>query len=100
MIKEAFEYSEKIEKYSENTRAYTDLAIWMSHTNADLGCSKLLQTMHLEYDVLDAGADPSPYRCIILTLQTVFIIQKSRGICLCFFIWYKGLPEKGSDPAD
>ncbi len=66
VIGHAFAYSEKIEKYSENTRAYTDLAIWMSHTNADLGCSKLLQTMHLEYDVLDAGDDPSPYKCIIL----------------------------------
>jgi len=66
VIGHAFEYAEKIEKYSENTRAYTDLAIWMSHTNADLGCSKILQTMHLEYDVLDAGDDPSPYRCIIL----------------------------------
>lgn len=66
VIGHAFDYAEKIEKYSENTRAYTDLAIWMSHSEADIGCSKLLQCMHLEYDVLDTGDDPSSYKCIIL----------------------------------
>ena len=62
----AFDYIDKIEKYSENTSAYTDIAIWTSHTDADMGCSKLLQIMHLEYDVLESGDDLSKYNCIIL----------------------------------
>lgn len=66
LIGHAFAYAEKIEKYCDGTRAYTDLAIFMSHTNADIGCSKMLQTMHLEYDVLDTGDNLSPYKCIIL----------------------------------
>ena len=83
IIGHAFGYAAKIEKYSENTRAYTDLAIWMSHTNADLGCSKLLQTMHLEYDVLDAGDDPSPYKCIILP-DAVKLSDEDKAALLAF----------------
>ena len=62
----AFDYIDKIEKYSENTEAYTDIAIWTSHTDSDLGCSKLLQIMHLEYDVVESGDDLSKYQCVIL----------------------------------
>ncbi|MBO5313334.1 MAG: alpha-L-fucosidase [Clostridia bacterium] len=62
----AFGYIDKIEKYSENTSAYTDLAIWISHTESDMGCSKLLQIMHLEYDLVESGDDLSKYKCIIL----------------------------------
>ena len=67
VIKHAFEYTEKIEKYSENTRAYTDVAIWMSHNyDADMGTSKIVQLMHLEFDVVESGDDISKYKCIIL----------------------------------
>ena len=67
LIGHAFDYVEKIEKYSENTRAYTDLAVWMSHNYAsDMGASKILQIMHLEYDVIGSGDDLSKYRCILL----------------------------------
>ena len=62
----AFGYIDQIEKYSENTEAYTDLAIWTSHSDSDMGCSKLLQIMHLEYDVVETGDDLSKYKCIIL----------------------------------
>lgn len=63
----AFKYIDQIQKYVDNTTAYTDLAIWASHTNSDLGCSKLLQIMHLEYDIIDsANEDLSKYKCIIL----------------------------------
>ena len=66
VIGHAFDYVKKIEKYSENTKAYTDLAIWMSHSKSDIGTSKLLQCMHLEYDVVESGDDISKYKCIIL----------------------------------
>ena len=68
VIGHAFDYVKKIEKYSENTRAYTDLAIWLSHNgDSDMGASKLLQIMHLEYDVIETGAEISPkYKCILL----------------------------------
>ena len=67
LIGHAFDYVEKIEKYSENTHAYTDLAIWMSHNYAsDMGASKILQIMHLEYDVIESGDGLSKYRCILL----------------------------------
>ncbi len=63
----AFNYIDEIKEYTENTKAYTDLAIWSSHTESDLGCSKLLQIMHLEYDIIDsANEDLSKYKCIIL----------------------------------
>ena len=67
MIGHAFDYASKIEKYSEDTRAYTDIAIWMSHNySSDMGASKLLQVMHLEYDVIESGDDLGKYRCVIL----------------------------------
>lgn len=67
IIGHAFDYVTKIEKYSENTKAYTDVAIWMSHnTDADLGASKLLQIMHLEFDVVESGDDLSKYNLVIL----------------------------------
>ena len=67
IIGHAFDYAEKIEKYCENTRAYTDIAIWLSHNeDSDMGASKILQNMHLEYDVVESGDDISGYRCIVL----------------------------------
>ena len=67
LIGHAFDYVKKIEKYSENTSAYTDLALWLSHReDSDIGASKLLQNMHLEYDVVDSGDDLTKYSCIIL----------------------------------
>ncbi|MBR5452896.1 MAG: hypothetical protein IKV54_02345 [Clostridia bacterium] len=67
IIGHAFDYVDKIEKYSENTAAYTDLAIWLSHSSdSDMGASKLLQIMHLEYDVIGSGDDLGKYSCIIL----------------------------------
>ncbi|MBQ8432708.1 MAG: alpha-L-fucosidase [Clostridia bacterium] len=63
----AFDYVEKIEKYSENTKAYTDLALWLSHDKlSDIGASKLLQVMHLEYDVIESSDNLSKYACVIL----------------------------------
>ena len=66
IIGHAFDYVSKIEKYSENTKAYTDVAIWMSHTEADMGASKLLQIMHLEFDVIESGDDLSKYNLVVL----------------------------------
>ena len=67
IIGHAFDYAQKIEKYSENTKAYTDLAIWLSHDyDSDMGASKLLQIMHQEYDVVESGDNLGKYSCIIL----------------------------------
>ena len=67
IIGHAFDYVKKIEKYSENTTAYTDIAIWLGHDSAsDMGASKLLQVMHLEYDVVSSGDDLGAYRCLVL----------------------------------
>ena len=67
LIGHAFDYVKSIENYSENTHAYTDLAIWLSHSDAsDLGASIVLQNMHLEYDVVESGDDLSKYKCVIL----------------------------------
>ena len=67
VIGHAFDYVKKIERYSENTRAYTDLAIWLGHDrNSNIGASKLLQIMHLEYDVVGSGDDLAKYKCILL----------------------------------
>lgn len=74
VIGHAFDYVKKIEKYSENTRAYTDLAIWLSHEgDSDMGASKLLQVMHLEYDVIESGNEILPkHKCILLPDRVSF----------------------------
>ena len=67
VIGHAFDYVKKIEKYSKNTKAYTDLGLWLAHCEtSDMGASKLLQNMHLEYDVVASGDDLTKYSCIIL----------------------------------
>ena len=73
IIGHAFDYIKKIEKYSENTKAYSDLAIWMSNSySSDIGTSKLLQIMHLEYDIVSSGDDISGYKCLILPDRVKF----------------------------
>ncbi len=63
----AFDYVKKIEQYCDRTKACTDLALWLSHRkNSDIGASKLLQVMHLEYDVIETGEALSKYACVIL----------------------------------
>ena len=72
-IGHAFEYSKKIEKFSENTEAYTDLAIWLGESDAsNMAASKILQIMHLEYDVITSGDDISKYSCIVLPDKVKF----------------------------
>ena len=81
IIGHAFNYIDKIEKYSENTSAYTDLAIWTSHSSeSDMGCSKILQIMHLEYDVVEEGDDLSKYKCIILPDNVVLSENAKKSI--------------------
>ena len=67
MMGHAFDYAKKLEPYALGTKAYTDLAIWISHeTDSDVGVSKLLQVMHLEYDTIGSGDSLSKYKAIIL----------------------------------
>ena len=67
IIGHAFNYVDKIQEYSENTEAYTDVALWFSYTDSDVGASKLLQNMHLDFDVITSADDNlSKYRLIIL----------------------------------
>ena len=82
VIGHAFDYVKKIEKYCENTRAYTDLAIFLSHNNSsDMGASKILQIMHLEYDVVESKDDLSKYRCIILPDRVELSDADKQAIC-------------------
>jgi len=63
----AFDYVKSIEKYCYNSRAYTDIALWLSHDKrSDIGASKLLQVMHLEYDVIEDAGNIGKYKCVIL----------------------------------
>lgn len=63
----AFNYISQIERYGEGTKPYTDLALWLRHKNdSDLGASKLLHIMHVEYDVIDSGKELDKYKCVIL----------------------------------
>ncbi len=67
MIGYAFDYAKKLEPYSLGTKVYTDLAIWNSSVyESTLGASKLLQVMHLEYDLVSSGDGLSKYRAVIL----------------------------------
>ena len=67
VIGHAFGYVKEIEKFCTNTSAYTDLGLWLSHCNdSDMGASKLLQSMHLEYDVVSSGDELTKYSAIIL----------------------------------
>lgn len=67
LIGHAFRYVNSIKDFCENTRAYTDLALFISHDGAsDMGASKLLHTMHLEYDVIENCDKIDKYSCIIL----------------------------------
>ena len=81
VIGHAFDYVEKIEKYSENTKAYTDIAIWMSHDyEADMGCSKIIQLMHLEFDVIESGDDISKYNCIVIPEHAKLSCEDKRSL--------------------
>ncbi len=81
IIGHAFDYVKKIEKYSENTRACADLAIWLSHDyDSDMGASKILQIMHQEYDVVESGDDLSKYSCIILPDNVEFTENDKNAI--------------------
>ena len=82
IVAHAFDYAKKIEKWSENTRAYTDIAIWLSHKeDSDMGASKILQNMHLEYDVVESGDDLKKYNCLILPDRVEFSEADKMSIC-------------------
>ena len=81
VIGHAFDYVKRIERYSEGTRAYTDLGLWLSHReDSDMGASKLLQNMHLEYDVIAPGEELSKYSCIILPDRVPLTDSDKRAI--------------------
>ena len=67
VIGHAFRYAEQLEEHCTESRVLTDIALWPSHaTDADMGASKLLQVMHLDYDVVDSGDCLDGYRLLIL----------------------------------
>ncbi len=67
MIGHAFDYAKSIEQYSENTHAYTDIALYMSHNgNSDMGASKLLQLLHFDFDVIESADEIDTHRLVIL----------------------------------
>lgn len=62
----AFKYVDEIKEYCENTYAYTDVALYVGHTEADLGASKILQIMHVEFDVIEKTDDLQKYKLVLL----------------------------------
>ncbi len=67
LIGHAFDYAGRLEPYSNNTKAYTDVALFMSHNEAsDIGASKLLQLMHLDFDVIESAGEINGHRLVIL----------------------------------
>jgi hypothetical protein len=67
VIGHAFHYIKELEPHTTESRPYTDIALFVSHsTDADMGASKLLQVMHLDFDVVDSGDSLNGYRIVIL----------------------------------
>lgn len=67
LIGHAFDYAARLEPYSYGTRAYTDVALFMSHnSDSDVGASKLLQLMQLDFDVIESADELSGHRLVIL----------------------------------
>ena len=84
IIGHAFRYVESIEEYCVNTRAHTDIALWMSHNyDADVGASKLLAIMQEEYDVIDSGEELSRYSLVILP-DLVEFTEKDKAALLAY----------------
>lgn len=81
LIGHAFDYISKIECYGRNTKAYTDMALWLRHENkSDMGASKILSIMHLEYDVIDSAENLSQYRCVILPDAVQFTDEEKKAL--------------------
>lgn len=69
----AYEYIDSLKEYAYNTAPYSDLALWIGHKkDSDLGASKILSIMHLEYDVIDSGKELDKYKCVILPDRLTF----------------------------
>ena len=63
----AFDYTRSIEADCLGTHTYTDVALWLSHrSDADMGASKLLQIMHLDFDVIESASELTHHRLVIL----------------------------------
>ena len=83
-VAHAFGYVNKIKDYCYETRAYTDVAIILSHSfDSDIGLSKLLQNMHLEYDTVEPGDSLDAYKYVILP-DSVAMTEKCRQELLRF----------------
>ena len=67
ILAHSFDYVESIEKYCLKTKAYTDVAIWLSHNSeSDMGASKILQIMHLDFDVIESAREINGHKLIII----------------------------------
>ncbi len=67
IIGHAFDYTRSIEKECLNTKTYTDVALWLSHNaESDMGASKLLQIMHLDFDVIESASELDGHTLVIL----------------------------------
>ena len=67
LVGHAFAYADRIIPYAKDTRAYTDIALFMSHNeDSDIGASKLLQLMHLDFDVIESVGEIKNHRLVIL----------------------------------
>lgn len=80
----AYSYIDSIKEYGSDTLPHTDLALWLRHDKAsDLGASKLLGIMHVEYDVIDSSESLDKYKCIILP-DSVRLTEKEKFDLISF----------------
>lgn len=77
----AYGYAESIKKWSEGTKPYSDLALYISHNKeSDLGAAKLLSVMHLEYDVIESFSSLEKYSCVILPDRISFTDEDKKAL--------------------
>ena len=80
----AYSYIDSIKEYTVGTAPYSDLALWIRHErSSDIGAAKILSIMHLEYDVIESGADLERYKCIILP-DAVALTDDDKSALTCF----------------
>lgn len=81
LIGYAFGQVESIENYCKNTKAYSDVGLYLSgNYTSDMGASKALQSMHLDFDVLGEGDKLDGYSLVILPDRVKLSGEEKRRI--------------------
>lgn len=77
----AYNYIDSIKEWGEDTKPYSDIALFIGHNKeSDLGASKLLSVMHLEYDVIENFDSLERYSCVILPDRISFTDNDKKAL--------------------